>query len=943
MYSNADALMNKRTELEALVEIHKPEVISITEVKPKNCRFEIQPSEVQIDGYELFHTLDKNGRGICLHIKHELKPTMISIEDSFSECVFVKCKLANNESLVLGTVYRSPSIKDESMNNKLNKTIMEIAALKADHLVIVGDFNFPEIDWKLEKSKAGENHGATKFLEMTKDAYLIQHQQEPTRIREGQNPTLDDLVLTNREDIVVNLNRLGALGKSDHCTLLLELNMTSPEPTRQEKFNYHKADFDEIRAYLHSINWKEELKDKTAEEQWSVFVHKIEEAKKKFIPKRKPGLNTRKKWLDDVTLEYVREKHRKYRRWLRTKDKEDFKNYAKARSKAKRACRKAKAAYERKLADEAKNNQKPIWSYVKAKMCTRSGISDLTKDDGTTASTDKDKAEVLNNFFQSVFTCEPDDDLPKPPTYNVKTELRDFEITAQEVNKLLKGLKTNKSAGMDGIPAILLVEAAEELTEPVTSIFRKSLEEGHMPNDWRKASITPIFKKGNRSSPNNYRPVSLTSILCKVMETLVKKKILEHLTENDLICKEQHGFTPGRSCCTQLLDTLDFWTQTLDDGGNIDAVYTDFKKAFDSVPHRRLMLKLNSLGIKGKVHAWVKDFLSERTQIVTINGETSEEGRVTSGIPQGSVLGPLLFVAYINDLPQHATNEVRIFADDTKLFARSEAPEARAALQKDIDSLCKWSNDWLLSFHPQKCCVMRLGNNPPEHTYTMTATTNGEETKHSLNESNAEKDLGVIIDNKLNFSNHISQATGKANRTLGVLRRSFDHLSDKTFIQLYKSLVRPMLEYGHSIWTPAKKNQQQEVETVQRRATKLIGRLKNKPYSQRLRELKLPSLQFRRLRGDMIDTYKYLTGIYKTSSPTFKLHDTRDTRGHSKKLSKSRHNLQIRKNFLSERVVTPWNSLPEDVVSAPSLNTFKNRLDRHWVNHPMLYDPDCFN
>ena len=139
---------------------------------------------------------------------------------------------------------------------------------------------------------------------------------------------------------------------------------------------------------------------------------------------------------------------------------------------------------------------------------------------------------------------------------------------------------------MDGIPAILLAETAEELTVPVTLIFRKSLEEGHMPNDWRKASITPIFKKGNRSSPNNYRPVSLTSILCKVMETLVKKKILEHLQENDLICKEQHGFTPGRSCCTQLLDTLDFWTQTLDDGGNIYAIYTDFKKAFDSVPHR---------------------------------------------------------------------------------------------------------------------------------------------------------------------------------------------------------------------------------------------------------------------------------------------------------------------------------------------------------------------
>ena len=380
MYSNADSLMNKRTELEALVEIHKPEVISITEVKPKNCRFEIQPSEVQLDGYELFHTLDKDGRGTCLHIKQELKPTAISTANSFSESVFVECKLANKESLILGTVYRSPSIKDEATNNKLNKTISDIAALKADHLVIVGDFNFPEIDWTLDKSTVGETHSASKFFEMTKDTFLIQHQQEPTRIREGQNPTLDDLVFTNREDIVVNLSRLGALGKSDHCTLLLELNLTSPEPTQQEKFNYHKANFEGIRKFLDSVDWNGELSNKTAEEQWEVLTSKIEIAKTKFIPKRKPGLNTRKKWLDDKTLEIVREKHRKYRRWLRTKDKEDFKNYTKARSKAKHACRKAKAAYEKKIAEEAKNNQKPIWSYIKAKMCTRSGISDLTKD-----------------------------------------------------------------------------------------------------------------------------------------------------------------------------------------------------------------------------------------------------------------------------------------------------------------------------------------------------------------------------------------------------------------------------------------------------------------------------------------------------------------------------------------------------------------------------------
>ncbi|KAK3780209.1 hypothetical protein RRG08_010603 [Elysia crispata] len=215
--------------------------------------------------------------------------------------------------------------------------------------------------------------------------------------------------------------------------------------------------------------------------------------------------------------------------------------------------------------------------------------------------------------------------------------------------------------------------------------------------------------------------------------------------------------------------------------------------------------------------------------------------------------------------------------------------------------------------------------------------------KHPLKTSKAEKDLGVIVDSQLNFKDHISQATTKANRILGVIRRSFDHLTDHTFVQLYKALVRPILEYGHSVWQPALETLQQDIEDVQRRATKLIGHLKDKPYPERLSILKLPSLEHRRRRGDMIDLFKYVTGIYDASRPIFELAPNSNTRGHSKKLIKKRSRLAVRSNFFSERVVSGWNSLPESVVSAPSVNAFKNRLDAHWATHPAIYNPECYN
>ena len=254
-------------------------------------------------------------------------------------------------------------------------------------------------------------------------------------------------------------------------------------------------------------------------------------------------------------------------------------------------------------------------------------------------------------------------------------------------------------------------------------IFKESLRVGETPEDWKKANITPIFKKGSRNDPANYRPVSLTSQVCKVLESIVKEQIFDHLKNKNLLSEKQHGFREGRSCLSNLLTTLEDWTDILDDRACVDVAYLDFRKAFDLVSHKHLLLKLHKHGINGQIGNWIKAFLENRKQKVVIRGHESEELDVLSGVPQGSVLGPLLFLIFINDLPKCTTCPVCLFADDSKIYCRvprygsdiNDLDSAENILQKDLNELQKWATKWKMAFNVNKCKVMHLGYGNNKH------------------------------------------------------------------------------------------------------------------------------------------------------------------------------------------------------------------------------------
>ena len=297
----------------------------------------------------------------------------------------------------------------------------------------------------------------------------------------------------------------------------------------------------------------------------------------------------------------------------------------------------------------------------------------------------KIKAELLNKFFQSVFTIEDTTQgIPIfPPRTDQKLETIEFDI--QKVQEHLEKLKETKSSGPDQMHPQFLKETAKNIAEPLTKIFQESIETRNIPNTWKLANVTPLHKKGPKQQVTNYRPISLTSIICKSMEKFVKDSLMNHMESNQLFTNGQHGHRKGRSCITQLIEVMEDWTEHLDNHNSVDAIYLDFQKAFDTVPHHRLITKLKGYGISGNILEWIKNFLSERKQKVVLNGSNSKWTDVTSGIPHGSVLGPILFTIYINYLSVVVQNVAKLFADDTKLYATVNNTNDEKKLQEDID------------------------------------------------------------------------------------------------------------------------------------------------------------------------------------------------------------------------------------------------------------------
>ena len=849
-------------------------------------------------------------------------------------------KMKNNKDLYLSSFYMPHRNMNDIKN--LDSSLKKLSeSNKSKHILLAGDFNCPDIDWNTltVRPNAPDREIQKSLIELSIEHGLTQVHSQPTR----QENVLD-LVFADNPSLIKNSQSIP--GISDHAMVVTDSDV-KPIYNKQKPrkvYLFSKANWEEIKKacvqlsdnIIIMVQNKENI-----EELWNTFKTGIQEAMDNFIPSKIFKKKNTVPWFNRNLKRITRRKARLYRHAKKSKQWSEFKQYQKL---CKREFKKAEVDFVNNTIQEGfdNNNSKPFWRYVKAKRQDNVDVAPL-KVKGVLHSESKNKAQILVEQFYSVFTKTGNKVLSKL-SKQFKYELPGLTITVPGVEKLLRKVNTSKAIGPDNISNVILKECASQLAPGLSEIFQNSIDSGKLPTDWTNANVSPVFKKGDVHLAENYRPVSLTSVTCKLLEHIICKHLLTHLEKNNILTNLNHGFRSGYSCETQLLVTLNDLLHFNDEGSQTDVIILDFSKAFDTVPHEELLTKLESFGTTGSIHHWLRTFLTKRYMQVVVDGESSSKVTVDSGVPQGTVLGPLLFLCHINDLPLAVSSQVCLFADDCLLYRKIESQEDHTILQQDLIELEKWASKWGMRFNAKKCYIMSI-NNKSSHFYSLC--------NHILQQVSENPYLGITLTENLKWNSQITKTTKKANSTQAFLRRNLRSFPLDCRKSAYTTLVRSLLDYGSIIWDPYLKQDIDKLERVQRQAARFItGDYKTREegcVTRMLETLELSSLEQRRSFNRLVFMYKVVEGLVpaipvddflKQQKPK-RLIRPRKYSDHISKNIVDRHSVNNNRCFVIEnckteqlkqsffvRTVVEWNQLDTEVVRAETVESFRDALTR---------------
>ena len=813
-------------------------------------------------------SVKRTGGGVMLAVTKDISSLRRRDLETCAELLWVEVRLDKSRKAYIGTFYLP--IQNDVVLQAVEASFSRVNSIvnSCDTVIALGDFNMSMISWSksphyqyaLCNNRTDICRISDQFLEILDANGLHQYNTLPTtellRDRSSVNNHVLDLVIANKLDSVC-IDRVDNATTSTHKALEITAKLNVKHNTAKSErvaYNYKRVDWDHILRLLACIYWTNWSCFYSTDDAFNHFYDIVYAVIEDSIPTYKVKNGKFPSWYSKELIALVKHKVHFRRQFLsngRIKTSNSYISFCRLRKEVKRLQKRDHSDHIKKVECSIKQDPKKFWSHVKSLKSTNSIPNSMTFNN-ITYTTSRTILKAFSLFFKSVFIQYDSSYMPHCE-YRFTPNFVMPRIKASDVRNILRSLEPSTSTGCDNISATFLIKCADSLCYPLADLFNISIQRGEYPDILKRDNVVPIYKrKGTKNSVDCYRGISLQPVIAKVFEGFINRALREHVTP--LIYENQHGFLKNKSCASNLACYSDFISKTFDKKIQTHSIYTDFQRAFDVVPHELLLLKMNRrFGIEGNVLRWFNSYLYNRKQRVVINGSHSDWYTATSGVPQGSIIGPTLFIMYINDIVDCVHNaEILLFADDCKIYKDVSSIIDCDLLQHDLNRINEWCQKWHMKLHPDKCYFMNFSL---KRTHDVTSNYYiGDIPQKRVFEM---KDLGVYFTPNLNFNLHISKITSKSLQMLGFIKRITRDFTDiKTLHVLYNSLVRSRLEYCSQIWNPSAAASIIKLERVQKKYINHVSYKSKLNYNRQNYEslcehFKLKTLQSRRNISDL--------------------------------------------------------------------------------------------
>ena len=965
--TNCRSMMNKLDIIECeIFACKKYDIIILTETWARPF---FDDKLFEKPDYTLFRDDRVTGRGggIMIYVNNSLQPSVITLPRFKSTVNAVACSF-HKKGLILG-VYRPPNNTQQNLKLDLEDICNCIRVIErqcvVDKLIfIAGDLNLPNLIWEQKQMQ----RNPPIFYELLATLSINNLQQIvnfPTR-----TSSILDVLFASRNIAKYTVHDHPNLGDSDHSSIVYKCfipDSTCPvkygERTGSSTINLNKVDwyrfsllmeYDYPQFFLMQGSSKTDINNlvqyytdcvlnNLAKSTLDISVTVIANSSKCKHSKMRMIVP----WCNYTCIAAINKKRWLYNRVKRFNNADERMEYKRHSNYCKFVIRKAKTDYEDKVANSlctVKNSQS-FWKYLKRRLnkkrSNQLAICDQSVDANcsTLISDPVQVAKLFNDFFATVF-CTNNDQLSSAAIQNIVAyysghmQNEPSPITGREIIDAISKLKSSYTKDNDSLSNMFYRLSGHVTVKFLSRIFNLMFYSGIFPDIWKTARIIPLFKKGNVNIVSNYRPISILSCTSKIFEIIIKNRMLDYLEEHNLIVNEQHGFRKGASTTSNLLLFTHTIANAFMDNNEVHAVFIDYLKAFDKVQHNFLLQKMACLGINIMYINMICDYLSNRQQIVCIDGKFSNTISCKSGVPQGSVLGPFLFSIFINDVVHSVKHSnILLFADDLKLF-KVISKENRLSdinkFQQDLNEIYNWSVTMCLPINVSKSNWLIFTNNHKKATSANTNITymcNSE----SLSQVDNVKDLGVLFDKRISFNEHINYSVLKAQKISAVINKLFSFSKVDTKVRMFNTFIRPQLEYASQVWSPSKKSLINKIEKLQRNYTRKLEPSLKLDYEQRLNRINALSLSMRRDYLDMCYLYKIWYSECKLINlDSLLLNKGSSTRNYMNITPKYNANSTVYKEF-SRRAIIIWNSLPVNIRKLPTLTAFKVKMKKWFM------------